>query len=95
MPLPLGEVILPADLEGTVIADEPCPPIPSGPGRVVLAAVSHLAANVFELTLADEQAREERVRPSGNHPFYSVDRSQWIAVEDLRAGNICKAFTAV
>jgi hypothetical protein len=86
MPLPLGEMILPADMLGTVIADEPCPPILSGPGRVVLATTTHLTAQVIELTLADEHGRQEPVRATANHPFYSVDRSEWVAAERLGEG---------
>ena len=86
MPLPLGEMILPADMQGTVIADEPCPPIKSGRGA---GGSGDGDPPEFERARTDpcrRAGKEERVRPTGNHPFYSVDRSQWVAAEGLREG---------
>ncbi|GAB6188181.1 hypothetical protein JCM17478_36830 [Thermopirellula anaerolimosa] len=52
----------------------------------MLTTVNHLNANVFELTVADEQGRQERVRPTGSHKFYSLDRGDFIPTEALREG---------
>jgi hypothetical protein len=86
MPLPQDEMLQRGELLGTVVADEPCPPIQAGQGRVVLATTTQLNAHVLELTLADEQGRQEPVRSTANHPFYSADRAEWVAAEDLREG---------
>jgi hypothetical protein len=86
MPFALVEIGLPADMRGKVIANEPCPPIESGQGRVVLATTTQLNAHVVELTVADEHGQQEPVRATANHPFYSADRSQWVAAGELREG---------
>lgn len=85
-PLDLLEMGVPEDLRARVVANEPCPPIESGPGCVVLTTVNHLNPDLYELTLADEQGREETVQPTGLHKFYSEDRRQWVNTEDLREG---------
>jgi len=88
VPLPLGlvEMGLPEGLEGRVTAIAPCPPIRPGPGRVVLSTVSHLNADVHQLTVADGQGRQEILHPTGTHRFYSITRRAWIAAGQLRRG---------
>ena len=73
-------------LRAKVVADEPCPPIAKGPGRVVLTTVNHLNPYVFELRLADSNGHAETVRSTGYHKFYSADRRGWVSVEKLRIG---------
>jgi hypothetical protein len=68
------------------MADQPCPPIAAGPGRIVLTTVNHLNSDVLELTLADAHGRQEAVRPTGAHRFYSADRNDWVAAGSLRQG---------
>ncbi|MGI6416369.1 MAG: polymorphic toxin-type HINT domain-containing protein [Thermoguttaceae bacterium] len=84
LPLDLQEMGLPGSLRAVVTANEPCPPVASGPGRVVLTTVNHLNANVLELTLADGRGRQERLRPTGSHKFFSEDRQEFVAAEELR-----------
>jgi len=86
LPLDLVEMGLPADLTAEVLAVEPCPPIASGHGRVVLTTVNHLNPYVLELEFADGHGRTERVRPTGFHKFYSASRKDWISAENLRPG---------
>ena len=78
LPLDLHEMGLPESLQAEVTANEPCPPLSRGPGRVVLTTVNHLNPNVLELTLVDPQGRQERVRPTGSHKFYSEDRQEFV-----------------
>ncbi|MCA9177488.1 MAG: hypothetical protein KDB14_23545, partial [Planctomycetales bacterium] len=74
-PLPLDtlEMGLPEGLTGKVIDVLPCPPIKSGRGRVVITTINRLARGVIELTLRDSHDREETLRPTGEHLFYSED----------------------
>ncbi|MGI6416364.1 MAG: polymorphic toxin-type HINT domain-containing protein [Thermoguttaceae bacterium] len=86
LPLDLQEMGLPGSLRAVVTANEPCPPVASGPGRVVLTTVNHLNASVLELTLVDGRGRQERLRPTGSHKFFSDDRREFVAAEELREG---------
>jgi len=86
LPLDLLEMGLPEDLRAQVVANDPCPPIAPGPGRVVLTAVNHLNPNVVELGLVDPQGRRETVRPTALHKFYSLSRVGWVSAEQLRHG---------
>ena len=51
IPLDLEEMGLPEGMTANVVANQPCPPIEQGPGRVVLTTVNHLNPQVVELTL--------------------------------------------
>jgi len=84
IPLDLEEMGLPEGMTATVTANEPCPAIESGPGRVVLTTVNHLNPSVVELTLASGDGSRETVRPTVFHKFYSETRQQWLSAEDLK-----------
>jgi hypothetical protein len=86
LPLDLLEMGLPETLRARVMANEPCPAIPAGPGSVVLTTVNHLNPELYELTLADAAGRESSARPTGLHKFYSEDRGAWTNTRDLRDG---------
>jgi hypothetical protein len=86
LPLDLLEMGLPETLRARVMANEPCPDIPAGPGSVVLTTVNHLNPELYELTLADAAGRESSARPTGLHKFYSEDRGAWTNTRDLRDG---------
>ncbi|MGO8753386.1 MAG: putative toxin, partial [Thermoguttaceae bacterium] len=86
LPLDLLEMGVREDLPATVVANEPCPPIPSGSGAVVLTTVNHLNPNVFELALADEQGKRDTIRPTGLHKFFSGDRRCWVNTQELKEG---------
>ncbi len=86
LPLDLQEMGLPGSLRAVVTANEPCPPVASGPGRVVLTTVNHLNASVLELALVDGRGRQEQLRPTGSHKFFSEDRQEFVAAEELREG---------
>ncbi|MGI6416371.1 MAG: hypothetical protein ACOX1P_11940 [Thermoguttaceae bacterium] len=84
LPLDLQQMGLPQSLQAEVTANEPCSSLSRGPGRVVLTTVNHLNANVLDLTLVDQQGRQERLRPTGSHKFFSEDRQEFVAAEELR-----------
>lgn len=87
-------VPLPLDLEemgvspqpAVVLGIEPCSPIETKPGRVVLTTVNHLNVFLFDLTLRDGTAQPELVQVNGWHELYSEDRRAWLSVCELRDG---------
>jgi hypothetical protein len=84
IPLDLEEMGLPEGMTAKVTANEPCPAIESGPGRVVLTTVNHLNPSVVELTLAAHDGTRETVRPTAFHKFYSETHQQWLSAQDLQ-----------
>ena len=63
---------------------QPCPPIPPGPGQIVLTTINHLHNDVVELIVRDQRGRQEAIRPTGFHKFYSETRGSWVSAEDLQ-----------
>jgi hypothetical protein len=86
-PLDLLEFGLPEDFRATVVANEPCPPVKPGPGRVVLTTISHNASDVYEVTIASPEGRAETVRSTGAHRFYRNNDAAWVSAHDLRHGD--------
>ena len=65
-PLDLIALGLNEDAIATVTAIEPCPPIQPGPGRVVLTTINHLNPDVVELSLRNQDGRQEAIKnPTG------------------------------
>jgi RHS repeat-associated protein len=87
LPLDLAEMGLPEHLRATVLANEPCPPLTEGPGRLVLTTVNHLNADVRELTVEDGTGRKEPIRPTGLHKFYREGDARWVSAHDLAQGD--------
>jgi RHS repeat-associated protein len=69
----------PADVVGI---DE-CPSIRVGPGRLVLATVTHLNGFVLALRLA---GCCEVLHPTGQHLLFSEDQHDWVAAAMLKSG---------
>jgi len=86
LPLDTREMGIPEGMAGKVIDILPCPQIETGRGRVVLTTVNRLARGVIELTLRDASGREETLRPTDNHLFYSISQGEWLPAEQLHAG---------
>jgi hypothetical protein len=86
LPLDLEEMGLPQELKARIVADEPCPAIPEGTGRVVLTTVSHLNPDVWQLEIVDAAGKAQTIRPTGLHKFYSVSRAHWVSAKELRVG---------
>ncbi len=66
-----------------VLAIEACPDIQPGPGRLVTGTFKHTAGIVLDLKVESE-SKPIGVTPT--HPFWSVDRQDWVAAGDLRIG---------
>jgi hypothetical protein len=68
----------------------PCPPIEKGPGNVVTGTFAHEAdpeTKILSVTFANG-AYIKGV--TDNHPFYSVDRHDFIPVGEMREGDFVK-----
>ena len=62
---------------------EACPKIEAGAGRLVTGTFRYSAGLCYEVVVEGE-ARPLGV--TGTHPFWSVDRQDWVAVGELRNG---------
>jgi len=87
IPLDLVEMGLPTDLTARVVANEACPTLKAGPGRVVLTTVNHLNSDLYELTVAASDGHIETIRPTGLHRFYRPLDQSWCVTKDLRSGD--------
>ncbi|MEZ6033743.1 MAG: polymorphic toxin-type HINT domain-containing protein [Planctomycetaceae bacterium] len=69
----------------TVTAIDPCPPLdkPQPGRRMVTGTFRHFAANVVDLQVGSES---ESFGVTDNHPFWSVDREQFVEAGLLRIG---------
>jgi hypothetical protein len=86
MPLDLTEMGIPTDLPTRVVANERCPRLQTGPGRILTSTVNHLHPQVIEHSLRNYDGRQETVRPTAPHKFYSESRGTWVSAVDLRRG---------
>jgi hypothetical protein len=84
LPLEFQHLGLPPGLTARVVANEPCPPLAEGAGRVVLTTVNHLNNDVWELSVTDSHGESQTIRSTGVHKFYSVSRGDWISASELR-----------
>ena len=76
--------------EAYVEAILPCPPIEKGPGNVVTGVFAHEAdpeTRILSITLANG-AYIKGV--TDNHPFYSVDRNEFVEIGRMREGESVK-----
>ena len=58
------------------------PDLPDGNDRLVLTKFNTLSKDVYEVTFVGG----EKLRPTGRHPLYSLDRDDWVRVQDLQIG---------
>ena len=65
----------------TVLSLRKANPVRAGPGRVVTGTVSSLNSSLYELRLHDS---ERPIRATGNHPFYSKNRENWVRIKELK-----------
>ncbi len=70
-----------------VVTVEPCPPVEAGPGRVVLATVTHYNSFVLRLWVA---GLDEPLEPTAEHPLYSEDRRAWVPAGELCVGELLR-----
>ncbi len=72
---------------GVIRSIDPCPPLATGEGSVVTARfITHGVQGIVALTLVDEQGSVETIEGTTGHPVWSVDRRQWIPLDELQRG---------
>jgi hypothetical protein len=75
-----------------VIEINPCPPLElpgTGPHRsqLVTGTFRHSSGEVYDLKL---QSEPKVIGVTGSHPFWSMDRDDWVSANDLRIGETLK-----
>jgi hypothetical protein len=60
-----------------------CPPVKRGQGHVVTATFRHHAVSTVHLRI---EGSAEPIRCTGNHPFWSEDRRQFVRADALKIG---------
>jgi hypothetical protein len=85
IPLDLKEMGVEEQL-AEVTAVSACPPIETGPGRVVLTTVNHLNTFLFDLSVQGARAPPSVITVTGWHKLYSEDRQAWVSACELKAG---------
>jgi hypothetical protein len=71
------------DGNADILAIEPCPPIPAGPGEVVTGTFRHTSADVIDLHIA---GLDEPIGVTANHRFWSEDRWDFVDAGQLVPG---------
>lgn len=64
-----------------------CPQLEEGPGRLVTGTFAHSTRNVIELQIS---GISESIVCTGNHPFWSEDRQDFVPADDLHEGEMLR-----
>ena len=80
------------DGNANVLAIEPCPEIPSGGGRVVTGTFCIQAQSTIELRISGEP---QPIGCTGNHPFWSEDRQEYVRADSLQPGEKLRTATGL
>ena len=62
---------------------DPCPPIESGYGRVLLGTFTSVSSDVYELKLVGQ---DEAIGVTYGHPIWSLDRGGWASAGAMQTG---------
>jgi hypothetical protein len=78
--------------DADVVSIEPCPPIQPGNGNVITGRFIHEVdqGEVIELRFVNQP---EPTRVTRNHPYWSVDRQQFVPAAELREGEQVESLT--
>src|SRR5262249_6766231 len=79
-------------LEGQakVLAVEPCPPVEGGERKLITGWCRHNIGYPGELKITGES---EPIGVTPSHPFWSMDRGDWVPVCELRRGERLKTWS--
>jgi RHS repeat-associated protein len=69
--------------EADVLSITACPAIADGPGRIVTGTFRHESAATFDLHV---EGLPEPIGTTGNHPFWSMDRQEFVRADSLEPG---------
>ncbi|MFO1062801.1 MAG: polymorphic toxin-type HINT domain-containing protein [Pirellulales bacterium] len=64
---------------------ETAPEVKRGEGRVITATFHHSSGDVIDLVIGDDKSTES-IGTTSNHPFWSVDRQEYVQAGSLRQG---------
>jgi len=70
-----------------VVTLGPCPKIHDIDGRVVTSVFRHHSANVLDLHI---EGLDEPIGTTANHPFFSVDRAEFVRADELQPGEMLR-----
>jgi hypothetical protein len=84
IPLDLKEMGVEEQL-AEVTAVSACPPIETGPGRVVLTTLNHLNTFLYHLTTTGINGTCDTLGVTGYHRFFTEDRG-WVIASELKRG---------
>jgi len=65
-------------------------PVDSG-GQLTTGTFRHTSGEVYDLTLTGES---ESIGVTGTHPFWSVDRNEWVPAAELQPGETLRTLTS-
>ena len=71
------------DGQAELLAVGPCPPIRPGHGPIVTGTFRHASAQIVDVRVT---GLDEPIGATGNHPFWSADRQQFVRADELRHG---------
>jgi len=74
-----------------VLSIGPCPPVKPGTGRVVLATFEHEVSSTVDVYVT---GLAEPIGCTGNHPFWSEDRQDFVRADELKPGEHLSALGA-
>jgi hypothetical protein len=80
------------DGNAEVLAIDPCPEIHSGTGRVVTGTFCIQAQSTIELKVSGEP---QPIGCTGNHPFWSEDRQEFVRADSLQPGEKLRTATGL
>jgi len=75
------------DGDARVVTLGPCPRIHDIDGRVVTSVFRHHSANVLDLRI---EGLDEPIGTTANHPFFSVDRAEFVRADELEPGDLLR-----
>ena len=80
--------------EAFLIDISPCPPIEESEGQVVTATFQHSSGDLIDLVVADDSNSPdpETIGTTANHPFWSVDRQEYVQASSLNQGERLRTF---
>ncbi|MCC9603192.1 HINT domain-containing protein [Stieleria sp. JC731] len=70
---------------------QPAPQVQAGAGRVVTATFHHTSGDVIDLTIG-ENVSTETIGTTGNHPFWSEDRQEYVQAATLEIGEQVRTY---
>ena len=78
--------------EAVVVEVQPAPVVKAGTGRLVTATFKHSSGDVIDLVVAGDGS-QETLGTTSNHPFWSVDRQDYVQAGKLELGERLQTYS--